>query len=84
MFGFGKKKKSKGTQCKKPSREELIAQAKENARLARENIGAETLDRIAAAMQKKQASALEAAKDRVRALDKDKVADHIKLMIDDK
>lgn len=80
MFGFGKKKKAKG---QKPTRDALLAQAKENARKAREHIGEETLERIALALKKKEQSAVEQAKDRVKAMDRDKVADHIRLMIDE-
>lgn len=85
FFGKKKKKKAKKTKAAQPqSREELIAQAKENARIARENIGEETLDRIAAAMQKKEQSATEQAKAKIKGIEKEKVADHIKLMMDDK
>lgn len=79
MF-FWKKKKPEA----KPSREELLAKARENARQARENIGEETLDRIAEAMEKKRLSETEKAKEQIKTLDKDQVADHIKWMIDDK
>ena len=79
---FFRKKKPKAE--KKPSREELIAQAQENARRARENIGEETLERIAAAMAKKEQSATEQAKAKIREMDKAHVADHLKLLIEDK
>lgn len=78
---FWKKKKKAPA---KPSREELIAQAKANAAKARTEIGDETLQKIAAAMQRKEQSATEQAKAKIRQLDKDKVADHLKLMIEDK
>jgi hypothetical protein len=79
---FWKKKKVPGKPAK--TREELLAEAKENARKARENIGDETLNRIAAAMQKRQMSATEQARDQIKKLDKDKVADHIRAMIEEK
>ncbi len=78
MFWFKKKPPAK------PTREQLLAQAHANAKIARETIGEETLDRIAAAMRKKQESAIEQAKAQIKSMDKDKVADHIKLMLDDK
>ena len=77
---FWKKKK----EPKKLSREELLAQAKANASKARAEIGDETLQKIAAAMQKKEQSATEQAKAKIKQLDKDKVADHLKIMIEDK
>ena len=76
------KKKEKG--AKKPAREELLAQAKANAAKARAEIGDETLQKIAANMRKKETSATEQAKAKIKQLDKDKVADHLKIMIEDK
>jgi hypothetical protein len=69
---------------KKPSREELLKQAAANAKAAREAIGEDTLNRIAEAMQKKQQSSLEQAKERVRQIDKDRVTDHIRSLLDEK
>ena len=77
---FWKKKK----EPKKLSREELLAQAKANASKARAEIGDETLQKIAAAMQKKEQSATEQAKNKIKAMDQNKVADHLKTMIEDK
>lgn len=77
---FWKKKKAP----KKLTREELLAQAKANASKARAEIGDETLQKIAAAMQKKEQSATEQAKNKIRAMDQNKVADHLKIMIEDK
>lgn len=78
---FWKKKKK---EPKKNSREELIAQAKANAAKARAEIGDETIQKIAAAMRKKENSATEQAKAKIKSLDKDKVVDHLKIMIEDK
>lgn len=61
-------------------REEALA----NARLARENIGNETLDRIAAAMTKKQQSSTERAKAQINASDADRVASEILAMLDER
>lgn len=79
---FWKKKKKEGP--KKPVREELIAQARANAAKARAEIGDETLQKIAENIRKKEQSATEQAKAKIRAMDKDKVADHIKSMLEDK
>ncbi len=79
MFLFWKKKESK-----KPSREELIAQAMENARGARERLGDETIQKIAAAMQKKENSVTEQAKAMIRAMDDGHVADNLKIIIKEK
>jgi hypothetical protein len=62
---------------------QIREQAMANARAARERIGEETLDRIAAAMQKKQQSTIEQAKNRIRDADADKVADEILSMLDE-
>lgn len=77
-------KKKKKERSSKTSREELIAQAKANAAKARAEIGDETLQKIAENIRKKEQSATEQAKAKIRAMDQDKVADHIKLMLDEK
>ena len=69
---------------KKPSREEIRAQALENARRARAAIGEETLQKIAAALRKKQQSDMEQARAKVESLDSGRVADNIKAMIGEK
>lgn len=60
----------------------LRAQALANLSAARANIGEETLDRIAAAMTKKQQSAMERAKRDIAGADVDKVLDELKFMLD--
>ena len=84
MF-WSKKNKEKGGKpaenAGKPTREQIIAQAKANAAAARAEIGDETLEKIKAAMMKKQASALEQAKQQIKSADTDKVRDHIQHMI---
>lgn len=67
--------------AKKPTREEIIAQAKANAAAARAEIGDETLQKIKEAILKKQNSALEKAKAQIKAADIDKVRDHIQFMV---
>lgn len=67
----------------KPSREQLIKEAMSNARTARENIGEETLQRIAEAIRKKEMSPLEQAKEKIRAMDKEKVAHGVRDMLHD-
>ena len=62
----------------------MLAQAKANASKARAEIGDETLQKIAAAMQKKEQSVTEQVKAKIKAMDQNKVADHLKIMIEDK
>jgi len=76
---FWRKKKPKTP--KKLTREQIIAQAKANAAAAREEIGDETLDKIKEAMMKRENSALEQAKRRVKAMDDDKVRDNLSLWL---
>jgi len=54
-----------------------------NMRAARTQIGEETLDKIAAAMTKKQQSATEQAKRTIESADSDRVADEILYMLND-
>lgn len=75
---------SNASVARKPSRADIQAQAMEKVRQARAAIGPEALDKIAAAMQKKQASDLERAKDRIKALDKAHLASKLKEMMGDK
>lgn len=76
---FWKKKKAK--KSSKPSREEIIAQATANAKAAREEIGDETLEKIKQAMMKKENSAFEQAKKKVKAMDDYKVRDNLSLWL---
>ena len=88
MFGWGKKpEKAKQKPALRPpagSSEAIRAQAMANARAAREAIGEDVLDRIAAAMTKKQRSATERARARIRDADADHVADELLTMLKDK
>ncbi len=79
MF-WKKKKKPKA----KPSREEIIAQAQKVAAAKTEEIGDETLEKIRAAMFKKENSAMEQAKRQIMAADDDKVRDNLKYLLRDK
>jgi len=72
------KAKKDQKQGQKLSREEIIAQAKANAAIAREEIGDETLEKIKQAMLKKEQSAFEQAKKRVKSMDEDKVRDNLR------
>lgn len=80
MF-WKKKPKVDKKKAAKPTREELIAQAKANMSAARAEIGDETLEKIREALVKKQSSAVEKAKAQIRATDADKVRDHIQFMM---
>lgn len=72
----------------KPSKDELIAQAMANAKVAREAIGEDTLARLSEIMQKQARKAqLEKIKaDIIRKMetDSDRMADHLKYMLQDK
>ncbi len=90
MFGlFTKKKpKSAGSAARDksgaaPSREQIMKQAMSNVRAARENIGEEALDEIAKALQKRENSAMEQARKKIRSLDQERVADNIRAMLYD-
>lgn len=63
------------------TREQIIAQAKANAALARAEIGDETLEKIKEALLKKQQSAIEQAKAKIKATDTVEVRDHLRTMI---
>ena len=92
MFWSKKKKKSAKTKPKaqKPGEtpdqarsRQIREQALANARAARAHIGEDTLDRIAAAMTKKQNSAMERAKSQINEADPDKVLDELLFMLDE-
>lgn len=89
MFGFGKKK-AKGPV--KGDRDALKAQAMDNVRKARAEIGTENLDRLAAMLQQKgmggppqmqNKTEKERAEETIRGLDKSRLADNLKAMMDD-
>ncbi len=81
MFWKKKDKAKPAESNAKPTREEIIALAKERMAAARTEIGDETLEKIKAAMLKKQASAIEKAKAQIKAADTDKVRDNIQFMM---
>ncbi|MGB0720523.1 MAG: hypothetical protein ACPGRX_08615 [Bdellovibrionales bacterium] len=60
----------------------LRAQALANARAARQHIGEDVLDKIAAAMTAKQQSAMEQAKRKLQSADPDRLLDELKFMLD--
>lgn len=80
MF-WKKKDKAKPAANAKPTREEILAQAKANMATARAEIGDETLDKIREALLKKQQSAIEQAKNKIRSTEDDKVRDHLRYMM---
>lgn len=73
-----------GIKGQQPGGDALRAQALANARAAREAIGEETLQRIAAAIKKKEGSAIEQAKAKIASSDVDRVVDEIFLMFKDR
>ena len=62
----------------------LRAQALANARKAREHIGEDTIQKIAAAMAKKENNPMAQAQAQLQNADSDRVADEILFMLDDK
>lgn len=81
MFWKKKDGKKPADTAAKPSREQIIAQAKANMSAARAEIGDETLEKIKEALMKKQGSAIEKAKAQIRGADTDKVRDNIQFMM---
>ncbi len=79
MFGPKDKK------TKKPSIEEIRAQAMANARAARANIGEETLQRIASAIQTKQqqSAAMEKARDQIMTHDVQRLTQELRNLIEE-
>ncbi len=67
-----------------PESIKLREQAMENARKARAEIGEETLQKIAAALEEKNRSAGKKARDEIRQMDKDRVAQHLKDLLADR
>lgn len=80
---FWKKKKPKLSK-----REKLLKEARENTRAAREAIGEEKLDRLAAAMmeakKEKPVSPMERAEEILIHMNKEKVGDHLLALIREK
>jgi hypothetical protein len=82
------KKKDKSKPAKpaenggKPTREQILAQARANAAKATAEIGEETLDAVRAAMQRQQQKAIiEKALADIKGADEGKVRDNIKFMM---
>ena len=72
---FWKKKPKK---AEKPSREQILAEAKENARKATEAIGEDTLARVRAHIEKDENNEFHQALKRIKSMDKDRIADNIR------
>lgn len=85
MWGFKKNTEKEQKKAAKKTAE-LRAQAMKNARAAREAIGEETLERIAAAMGKmqEQNARMQQARKQIGQADKARVADEIKWMMGDR
>jgi hypothetical protein len=66
----------------RPGSADIRAQALANVRKAKEHIGEETIQKIAAAMQKKQQSAFEQARAKIHQSDADRVAEEILAMLE--
>lgn len=85
MFWFGKKNKKKKQDdgAAKPSREEILAQARATAAAARAEIGDETLEKIREALMKKENSPFQQARKQVMAMDRERIADNIKYVMEE-
>lgn len=73
-----------GTKGQRPDSAKLREEALANARKAREQIGEETLNKIAAAMHKKQQSKTEQAKAKINQASSDRVSEEIRILLDDR
>lgn len=76
-------KRSKEGSAQDAKSAQLRQQAMANVRAARAEIGEEALDQIAAMMTRKQQSATEQAKAKIRSADADRVVDEILYMLDE-
>jgi DNA-binding MurR/RpiR family transcriptional regulator len=92
MFGwFGKDKKpanppakAGGKESSASTKDELIRQAMQNARTARQSIGEENLARLAELMQQqRKKQELERAKEILRQMDPEKLVDNFRYLIDE-
>lgn len=87
MFGFFKKgqkqKTAKAKKTGKPSREELLAEAKASAAKARTEIGQENIEKMAAALRAENMSEGKKAREQIKGMDQGTVADHLKIMLDE-
>lgn len=81
MFSFFKKRKKKAKAAQSAA---VRAQALENMRGARERLGDETIQQIAAALRERENSPVKKAEQEIRQYDKGRIADNIKALIDDK
>lgn len=83
MFGFFKNKKK--DEKDKLSRDEILAQAKQNAAKAREEIGDENLQRMAEALRRMDDPNYQSdgkrAQTEIKKMDKGHVADNLKIII---
>ncbi len=88
MFDFFKKKKPAGKDTNKPSRDEIIAQAKANAAKARAEIGEENIQRMAEALKRMEDPSRHSpgkrAQEEIKKIDKGRVADELKHLLEDK
>lgn len=60
----------------------LRAEAMENARKARENLGDETIQKITEALNAQSAGKL--ARDKIRDMDKERIAEHLRSLLEEK
>lgn len=80
MLEFIKKHKEKKKAKKSAA---LKAQALENMRGARERLGDDTIQQMAAILGEKEGSAMKQAENQIKSFDKGRIADNLKAMIDE-
>jgi hypothetical protein len=78
-----KQAQSSSVPSKAASAEDLRAQAMANVRMAKDNLGEETIARIAAAMQAKQNSIAQQARAQIETYRADQIAQELKYLLDE-
>lgn len=68
----------------KTSSEAVRQQALRTMRAASAEIGEDTLQKIAAAIHKKERSAMERARNQIQSLDKDRIVDNLRYLLDER
>lgn len=82
LFKNKKKTQEKAAQSAAEKSAALRAEAMENARAARERLGDETIQKIAAALQAQSAG--KQARDKIIEMDKERIAEHLRSLLDEK
>ncbi len=84
MFWSKKSKEKRAAAAKEKQGKKIRKQAMANANAARDNLGQDTIDKIAAKMTEMQKSNMAQAKASLEKVDTDKMLNELKNMLDDK